>query len=83
MESLICYLVLLAPLSIHSAVKPASVEEDLRNQEDVQEFDELSSILSDFDVVPASDLQLHSVGKRDVDARSHVERLVSFTALQR
>uniref|UniRef100_A0A672LQ66 Disintegrin and metalloproteinase domain-containing protein 17-like n=1 Tax=Sinocyclocheilus grahami TaxID=75366 RepID=A0A672LQ66_SINGR len=41
--------------------------------------DELSSILSDFDVVPASDLQLHSVGKRDVDARSHVERLVSFT----
>uniref|UniRef100_A0A672LTM9 Disintegrin and metalloproteinase domain-containing protein 17-like n=1 Tax=Sinocyclocheilus grahami TaxID=75366 RepID=A0A672LTM9_SINGR len=44
--------------------------------------DELSSILSDFDVVPASDLQLHSVGKRDVDARSHVERLVSFTALQ-
>uniref|UniRef100_A0A8C1Q9N5 Disintegrin and metalloproteinase domain-containing protein 17 n=1 Tax=Cyprinus carpio TaxID=7962 RepID=A0A8C1Q9N5_CYPCA len=43
----------------------------------------LNSILSDFDVVPASDLQLHSVGKRDVDARSHVERLVSFTALQR
>uniref|UniRef100_A0A671KDY1 ADAM metallopeptidase domain 17b n=1 Tax=Sinocyclocheilus anshuiensis TaxID=1608454 RepID=A0A671KDY1_9TELE len=43
----------------------------------------LSSILSDFDVVPASDLQLHSVRKRDVDARSHVERLVSFTALQR
>uniref|UniRef100_A0A673M585 Probable E3 ubiquitin-protein ligase RNF144A-A n=1 Tax=Sinocyclocheilus rhinocerous TaxID=307959 RepID=A0A673M585_9TELE len=45
--------------------------------------DALSSRLSDFDVVPASDLQLHSVGKRDVDARSHVERLVSFTALQR
>uniref|UniRef100_A0A671KP99 Disintegrin and metalloproteinase domain-containing protein 17-like n=1 Tax=Sinocyclocheilus anshuiensis TaxID=1608454 RepID=A0A671KP99_9TELE len=83
MESLIFYLVLLAPLSIHCAVKPASVEEDLRNQEDVPEFDALSSILSDFDVVPASDLQLHSVGKRDVDARSHVERLVSFTALQR
>uniref|UniRef100_A0A8C1JF60 ADAM metallopeptidase domain 17a n=1 Tax=Cyprinus carpio TaxID=7962 RepID=A0A8C1JF60_CYPCA len=45
--------------------------------------DALSSILTDFDVVPASDLQLHSVRKRDVDARSHVERLVSFTALQR
>ncbi|XP_016330964.1 disintegrin and metalloproteinase domain-containing protein 17a isoform X2 [Sinocyclocheilus anshuiensis] len=83
MESLMFYLVLLAPLSIHCAVKPASVEEDLRNQEEVQEFDALSSILSDFDVVPASDLQLHSVRKRDVDARSHVERLVSFTALQR
>uniref|UniRef100_A0A672SL72 Disintegrin and metalloproteinase domain-containing protein 17-like n=1 Tax=Sinocyclocheilus grahami TaxID=75366 RepID=A0A672SL72_SINGR len=41
------------------------------------------SMLSDFDVVPASDLQLHSVRKRDVDVRSHVERLVSFTALQR
>uniref|UniRef100_A0A9J8B8I5 ADAM metallopeptidase domain 17a n=1 Tax=Cyprinus carpio carpio TaxID=630221 RepID=A0A9J8B8I5_CYPCA len=83
MQTLIFYLVLLSPLSIHCAVKPASVEEDLRNQEEVQEFDALNSILSDFDVVPASDLQLHSVGKRDVDARSHVERLVSFTALQR
>uniref|UniRef100_A0A8C1ZEN4 ADAM metallopeptidase domain 17a n=1 Tax=Cyprinus carpio TaxID=7962 RepID=A0A8C1ZEN4_CYPCA len=83
MESLIFYLVLLAPLSIHCAVKPVSVEEDLRNQEEEQEFDALSSILTDFDVVPASDLQLHSVRKRDVDARSHVERLVSFTALQR
>ncbi|XP_026106641.1 disintegrin and metalloproteinase domain-containing protein 17-like [Carassius auratus] len=83
METLMFYLVLLTPLSIHCAVKPASVEEDLRNQEEVQEFDALRSILSDFDVVPASDLQLHSVGKRDIDARSHVERLVSFTALQR
>ncbi|XP_059375202.1 disintegrin and metalloproteinase domain-containing protein 17-like isoform X2 [Carassius carassius] len=83
METLMFYLVLLTPLSIHCAVKPASVEEDLRNQEEVQEFDALRSILSDFDVVPASDLQLHSVGKRDVDARSLVERLVSFTALQR
>ncbi|XP_043118868.1 disintegrin and metalloproteinase domain-containing protein 17a isoform X1 [Puntigrus tetrazona] len=83
MESLIFYLVLLTPLSIRCAVKPASVEEDPRNQEEVQEFDALSSMLSDFDVVPASDLQLHSVRKRDTDARSHVERLVSFTALQR
>lgn len=45
--------------------------------------DALSSLLSDFEVVPASGLQLHSVRKREVDARSHVERLVSFTALQR
>ncbi|KAK7142096.1 hypothetical protein R3I94_011709 [Phoxinus phoxinus] len=85
MESLIFYLVLLvlAPLLVHSAVKPASFEEDLRNQEEVKEFDALSSLLSDFDVVPASGLKLHSLRKRDVDARSHVERLVSFTALQR
>ncbi|XP_073682861.1 disintegrin and metalloproteinase domain-containing protein 17a isoform X2 [Garra rufa] len=82
MESLIFYLLLLAPLSIHCAVKPVFVE-DLINQEEVQEFDTLSSILSDYDVVPASGLQLHSVRKRDVDPRSHVERLVSFTALQR
>lgn len=83
MESLIFYLVLLSPLFVHCAVRPASVEEDLRNQEEVQEFDALSSLLSDFEVVPASGLQLHSVRKREVDARSHVERLVSFTALQR
>ncbi|XP_056101599.1 disintegrin and metalloproteinase domain-containing protein 17a isoform X3 [Rhinichthys klamathensis goyatoka] len=83
MESLIFYLVLLAPLLVYSAVKPASFEEDLRNQEEVQEFDALSSLLSDYDVVPASGLQLHSLRKRDVDARSHVERLVSFTALRR
>ncbi|KAG1972419.1 disintegrin and metalloproteinase domain-containing protein 17a isoform X2 [Pimephales promelas] len=83
MESLIFYLVLLAPLLVYSAVKPASFEEDLRNKEEAQEFDALSSLLSDFDVVPASGLQLHSLRKRDVDARSHVERLVSFTALRR
>ncbi len=41
MEALIFYLVLLAPLSIHCAVKPASVEEDLRNQEEIQEFGKL------------------------------------------
>ncbi|RXN19098.1 disintegrin and metallo ase domain-containing 17-like isoform X2 [Labeo rohita] len=83
MESLIFYLLLLAPLSIRCAVKPGFVEEDLRNQEEVQDFDALGSILSDYDVLPASGLQLHSVRKRDVDAQSHVERLVSFTALQR
>lgn len=42
MESLIFYLVLLAPLSIHCAVKPVSVEEDLRNQEEEQEFGKLT-----------------------------------------
>lgn len=41
MESLIFYLVLLAPLLVHSAVKPASFEEELRNQEEVQEFGKL------------------------------------------
>lgn len=41
MEALIFYLVLLAPLSIHCAVTPASVEEDLRNQEEIHEFGKL------------------------------------------
>uniref|UniRef100_A0A667Z6C9 ADAM metallopeptidase domain 17a n=1 Tax=Myripristis murdjan TaxID=586833 RepID=A0A667Z6C9_9TELE len=43
----------------------------------------LSSVLSDFEVVPWSGLQLHSVRKREVHAQSHLERLVSFTALHR
>ncbi len=44
MESLIFYLtlVLLVPLSIHCAVKPASAEEDLRNQEEIKEFGKLT-----------------------------------------
>uniref|UniRef100_A0A9J8AID6 ADAM metallopeptidase domain 17a n=2 Tax=Cyprinus carpio TaxID=7962 RepID=A0A9J8AID6_CYPCA len=79
MESLIFYLVLLAPLSIHCWYYVGVMKYIYA----LLHPDALSSILTDFDVVPASDLQLHSVRKRDVDARSHVERLVSFTALQR
>lgn len=45
--------------------------------------DELNSLLSDFEVLPVSGLQLHSVRKRDVHTQSHLERLVSFRALQR
>lgn len=43
----------------------------------------LNSILSDYEVLPLSKLQLHSVRKRDVNTQSHLERLVSFRALQR
>uniref|UniRef100_A0A8D3E9C2 ADAM metallopeptidase domain 17a n=1 Tax=Scophthalmus maximus TaxID=52904 RepID=A0A8D3E9C2_SCOMX len=45
--------------------------------------DALSSVLSDFEVLPWSGLQLHSVRKRDVHTQSHLERLVSFSALHR
>ncbi|XP_037541956.1 disintegrin and metalloproteinase domain-containing protein 17, partial [Nematolebias whitei] len=45
------------------------------------EFDRLRSMLDDFDVLPFSGLQTHSVRRRDV--QSHVEKLLSFTALQR
>uniref|UniRef100_A0A673CG57 Disintegrin and metalloproteinase domain-containing protein 17 n=1 Tax=Sphaeramia orbicularis TaxID=375764 RepID=A0A673CG57_9TELE len=43
--------------------------------------DALNSILSDYEVLPSSGLQLHSVRKRDVHTQSHLERLVSFRAL--
>uniref|UniRef100_A0A667Y0W9 ADAM metallopeptidase domain 17 n=1 Tax=Myripristis murdjan TaxID=586833 RepID=A0A667Y0W9_9TELE len=43
----------------------------------------LSSMLQDFDVLPLSSLQAHSVRRRDVQTQSHVERLLSFSALQR
>uniref|UniRef100_A0A3Q2CU81 ADAM metallopeptidase domain 17a n=1 Tax=Cyprinodon variegatus TaxID=28743 RepID=A0A3Q2CU81_CYPVA len=43
----------------------------------------LSSILSEYEVLPVSGFQLHSVRKRDVHSESHLERLVSFRALQR
>uniref|UniRef100_A0A673CAM2 Disintegrin and metalloproteinase domain-containing protein 17 n=1 Tax=Sphaeramia orbicularis TaxID=375764 RepID=A0A673CAM2_9TELE len=43
----------------------------------------LNSILSDYEVLPSSGLQLHSVRKRDVHTQSHLERLVSFRALHR
>uniref|UniRef100_A0A672ICY9 Disintegrin and metalloproteinase domain-containing protein 17-like n=1 Tax=Salarias fasciatus TaxID=181472 RepID=A0A672ICY9_SALFA len=45
--------------------------------------DALNSLLSDYEVLPLSGLQLHSVRKRDVHTQSHLERLVSFRALHR
>uniref|UniRef100_A0A8P4KCI1 ADAM metallopeptidase domain 17b n=1 Tax=Dicentrarchus labrax TaxID=13489 RepID=A0A8P4KCI1_DICLA len=43
----------------------------------------LRSILDDFDVLPFSSLQTHSVRRRDVQTQTHVEKMVSFDALQR
>ncbi|TRY85968.1 hypothetical protein DNTS_015375 [Danionella cerebrum] len=84
MEVFVFYLVILAPLYVHCAVNPASFGGNLNgNEEELREFDVLSSFLSDFEVLSASGLQLHSVRKRATDAPAHVERLVSFTALQR
>ncbi|KAM8913270.1 disintegrin and metalloproteinase domain-containing protein 17a isoform 2-T2 [Spinachia spinachia] len=72
---------LLAPCWVHCALKSRVVAEEKRAAN--AEFDALSSILSDFEVLPLSGLQLHSVRKRDVQTRSHLERLVSFRALHR
>ncbi|XP_049914594.1 disintegrin and metalloproteinase domain-containing protein 17 isoform X1 [Epinephelus moara] len=43
----------------------------------------LRLMLDDFDVLPLSSLQTHSVRRRDVQTQTHVEKLVSFDALQR
>ncbi|XP_035023886.1 disintegrin and metalloproteinase domain-containing protein 17a isoform X2 [Hippoglossus stenolepis] len=77
----ILIMVLLAPCWVNGAVKSRVTTED--NLEENPEFDVLNSFLSDFDVLPFSGLQLHSVRKRDVHTQSHLERLVSFTALHR
>ncbi|XP_020310534.1 disintegrin and metalloproteinase domain-containing protein 17 [Oncorhynchus kisutch] len=47
------------------------------------EYDFLSSMLSDFEVLPLASLQTHSVRRRDLQTQTHVERHLSFTALQR
>uniref|UniRef100_A0A8C7P9C3 ADAM metallopeptidase domain 17 n=1 Tax=Oncorhynchus mykiss TaxID=8022 RepID=A0A8C7P9C3_ONCMY len=41
------------------------------------------SMLSDFEVLPLASLQTHSVRRRDLQTQTHVERHLSFTALQR
>lgn len=43
----------------------------------------LRAMLDDFDVLPLSSLQTHSVRRRDVQSQTHMEKLVSFSALQR
>lgn len=53
------------------------------SKENSHDHDDLHSMLSDFDVLPLSSLQMHSVRRRDVHTHSHLERLVSFTALHR
>ncbi|XP_067098497.1 disintegrin and metalloproteinase domain-containing protein 17 isoform X1 [Osmerus mordax] len=54
---------------------PADVED--------REHDTLSIMLTDFEVLPIANLQTHSVRKRDIQTHTHVEKLLSFTALQR
>ncbi|XP_067099575.1 disintegrin and metalloproteinase domain-containing protein 17a isoform X1 [Osmerus mordax] len=67
----------LAPFWVNCAVHKTS------DKPKTPENEALSFMLSDFEVLPVSGLQQHSVRKRDVHTRSQVERLVSFKALQR
>ncbi|XP_077477036.1 disintegrin and metalloproteinase domain-containing protein 17a isoform X1 [Stigmatopora argus] len=71
----------LAHLGLSGAFKPRIAEEE--NSEANTGIDALHSILADFEVLSVSDLQLHSVRKRDLHTPSQFERLVSFRALQR
>ncbi|XP_024133501.1 disintegrin and metalloproteinase domain-containing protein 17a isoform X2 [Oryzias melastigma] len=80
MRSLVL-MVVFAPCWINGAIKPRSHTEE--KEERSPEFNALNSILSDYEVLPLSGLQLHSVRKRDVHTHSHLERLVSFRALNR
>ncbi|KAK5857447.1 hypothetical protein PBY51_010695 [Eleginops maclovinus] len=77
----ILFIAFLAPCWVNCAIKSRVIKEE--SHEENPEFDALSSILSDFEVLPLSGLQLHSVRKRDVHTQSHLERLVSFRALHR
>ncbi|XP_057715835.1 disintegrin and metalloproteinase domain-containing protein 17a isoform X1 [Corythoichthys intestinalis] len=71
----------LAHFCLSGAFKSRIAAED--NSEANTGIDDLHSILADFEVLSVSDLHLHSVRKRDVHSPSHLERLVSFRALQR
>ncbi|XP_072313943.1 disintegrin and metalloproteinase domain-containing protein 17a isoform X2 [Eucyclogobius newberryi] len=61
----------------------ASKTVNKEDRDQSHKYDDLHSILSDFEVLPLSKLQMHSVRKRDVHTHSHIERLVSFSALHR
>lgn len=59
-----------------AAISPPADTED-------EPYTSLRSMLDDFDVLPFSSLQTHSVRRRDVQTQTHVEKLLSFDALQR
>ncbi|XP_025943597.1 disintegrin and metalloproteinase domain-containing protein 17 isoform X2 [Apteryx rowi] len=48
-----------------------------------QRYDTVESMLSDYDILSQSSIQQHSLKKRDLQPETHVERLLSFSALKR
>ncbi|XP_041827357.1 disintegrin and metalloproteinase domain-containing protein 17a isoform X2 [Melanotaenia boesemani] len=79
--NIILLVAFLGPCCVYSAIKSRITAED--NNEENPELDILNSMLLDYEVLPLSDFQQHSVKKRDVHTQSHLERLVSFRALHR
>ncbi|KAM9070711.1 disintegrin and metalloproteinase domain-containing protein 17 [Sarcophilus harrisii] len=45
--------------------------------------EKLDSMLSDYDILSLSNIQQHSLRKRDLQTASHLERLLTFSALNR
>ncbi|GAB5570066.1 disintegrin and metalloproteinase domain-containing protein 17 isoform X1 [Prionailurus iriomotensis] len=46
-------------------------------------LEKLDSLLSDYDILSLSNIQQHSVRKRDLQASTHLETLLTFSALKR
>ncbi|XP_056420136.1 LOW QUALITY PROTEIN: disintegrin and metalloproteinase domain-containing protein 17 [Hyla sarda] len=71
-------LLLLSPGLLNGERIPA------RHQRDSSEkYENLDTMLSEYDVISLSGIQQHSIRKRDLATQSQVERLVDFTALHR
>ncbi|XP_078206102.1 disintegrin and metalloproteinase domain-containing protein 17 isoform X5 [Callithrix jacchus] len=48
-----------------------------------QRLEKLDSLLSDYDILSLSNIQQHSVRKRDLQTSTHAETLLTFSALKR
>lgn len=72
-ESLVCSF-----LCVHLKIKSFESKTFLVGLSDTVE-----SMLSDYDILSLSNIQQHSLKKRDLQPETHVERLLSFSALQR
>ncbi|XP_009874388.1 PREDICTED: disintegrin and metalloproteinase domain-containing protein 17-like, partial [Apaloderma vittatum] len=48
-----------------------------------QRYNAVDSMLSDYDILSQSSIQQHSLRKRDLQPETHIERILSFSALQR
>ncbi|XP_028633604.1 disintegrin and metalloproteinase domain-containing protein 17 isoform X2 [Grammomys surdaster] len=46
-------------------------------------LEKLDSLLSDYDILSLSNIQQHSIRKRDLQSATHLETLLTFSALQR
>ncbi|XP_070589067.1 disintegrin and metalloproteinase domain-containing protein 17 [Erythrolamprus reginae] len=76
-QLLLAFVLLLPPVALGaSAQLPRGGHRESR-------FERLGSVLSDYDILSVSNIQQHSVRRRDLQPASHIEKLVSFSALHR